>query len=85
MTEYEELLEKFTIMEVEINGFKKRSGRGKQNIATDLILICISHTVYAIKDVGVFYLMRTYPDVYRKLGLSWDDGDNSYCHVCITF
>ena len=36
---------------------------------------------YALKDVAVFYIMRTNPDVFFKLGRSWDDDEDSYCHV----
>ena len=36
---------------------------------------------YALKDVAVYYIMRTNPEVFRRLGRSWDDDENSYCHV----
>ena len=36
---------------------------------------------YALKDVAVFYLMRSYPEVFTSLGRNWDGDKNSYCHV----
>ena len=36
---------------------------------------------YALKDFAVFYLMRSYPEVFASLGRNWDGDENSYCHV----
>ena len=49
-----------------------------------LINILLILPGYALKDVAVFYLMKTSPDVFAKLGRTWDEDEQSYCHVSIT-
>ena len=36
---------------------------------------------YALKDVAVYWTMKTNPEVYARLGRAWDGDDQSYCHV----
>ena len=36
---------------------------------------------YALKDVAVYWTMKTNPEVYARLGRAWDGDDKSYCHV----
>ena len=38
---------------------------------------------YALKDVAVYYIMKTNPSVFLRLGRGWDGDENSYCHVII--
>ena len=38
---------------------------------------------YALKDVAVFYIMRTNPEVFSRLGRNWDGDEDSYCHVSV--
>ena len=77
---FKELLDRFTQMEVSINGCKQRTARGiNPNYAIGQYIMCGAG--YALKDVAVFHIMRTNPEVFRRLGRSWDDDENSYCHV----
>ena len=44
----------------------------------------MSHILgYAVKDCAVYWLMKTYPDVYARHGRKWDGDELSYCHVGI--
>ena len=36
---------------------------------------------YALKDVGVKYLMKENPEVFERLGRKWDGDENSYMHL----
>ena len=38
---------------------------------------------YALKDVAVFYIMRTNPEVFSRLGHNWDGDEDSYLHVSV--
>ena len=42
---------------------------------------CIYYAGYALKDVSVYYIMKTNPSVFDKLERKWDGDENSYCHV----
>ena len=70
-------------MEMELNRCKKRTARGRSSFGLTNYLTLLSQQFpgYALKDVAVFYIMRTNPQIFTKLGRSWDDDGDSYCHV----
>ena len=49
-------------------------------IKIDVLIIFLG---YALKDVAVYYIMKTNPSVFLRLGRGWDGDENSYCHVII--
>ena len=78
--EFKELLENFTFMEMDINGCKKRTARGWFEMRKKKSFI-IKGSGYALKDVAVHYMMKENPGVFARLGRTWDEDENSYCHV----
>ena len=81
--EYDELLAEFTTMEMELNRCKKRTARGMPSFGLTKYLSQITQQFsgYALKDVAVFYIMKTNPQIFTKLGRFWNDDGDSYCHV----
>ena len=45
------------------------------------ISFIIKGSGYALKDVAVHYMMKENPGVFARLGRTWDEDENSYCHV----
>ena len=60
-----------------------------KNGLQEVLLCVLIHAVitvfsgYALKDVAVFYIMRSNPEVFSRLGRNWDGDEDSYCHVSV--
>ena len=71
--EYEEKLEEFTAMEMEINGIKPRTAKGIIQNGSIYYILELFLLGYAIKDVAVHWLMKEFPGTFQRLNFSWDD------------